>query len=295
MLTNSPSLKSLSIHGYQGRGWSLDVAPLLLTPYRPSLRSLTLQGVACNLSIENFESDNRQLAEFFLSLVDLEELSLGGSVGRRNLELRMMMKDALEEGERETLFPKLRQFEGTSTNDIWLMLSGITTIDTLTTNVLEPIDEAEYGALLIAMPTTMVEASICFARYDPLRPTVESAIERIAVACPRLRRLSIDAVSSLRFSARSMTRVSVPSHYPSIIQSITNLPLLSSLHLPPHRVCGIDSNLADVASEFFEACSHLLRLDFAGEPRDGHSGSVEATRWERRCTREGKMIAVDVT
>lgn len=292
MLLNSPNLKSLSIHGRQGRGWSLDIAPLLLVPFRPSLRSLTLQGVACNLSIENFEVDNRQLAEFFLSLVELEELSLGGSIGRRNMELRMIMKDALEEGERETLFPKLRKFEGTSSNYIWLTMSGRSPIDTIRINELEPIDEAEFVALLVAMPTTLVEASVCFARYDPLRPSIESAIERIAVVCPQLRQLTIGAVSSLRFSARSMTRHSTPSSYPSIIHAITKLPLLSSLRLPPVSACGVTTDLRD--AEFFKACPHLLRLDFAGEEKDGHHESVGATRWERRFTWAGEMLAVEI-
>ena len=295
MLSNSHNLHSLSIISLQGRGWSLDVALLLLLPsYRPSLRSLTLQGVACNLSIENFEVDNRTLVQFLLSLSELEQLSLGGSIGRRNLELRMMMKDSLEEGEREVLFPKLRDFEGTSTNFIWLISGGNSPITKLRINELEPIDEGEFASLLVALPPTMKFLSIAFARWDPLRPTVGAAIERIATSCPNLQSLEIATVSSLRFSERSMTRTSVASSYADIIHAILAFPLLTSLRLPPASVCGITGDLSLVAAEFFDACSNLLRLDFAGEERDGRSVAVASSRWERRCSREGTMYAVEV-
>ena len=296
MLNKSPKLNSLSLISQQGRGWSLDVAPLLLSSFRPStLRSLVLQGVACNLSIENFESDNRQIAEYFLSLVELEELQLGGSIGRRNLELRMLMKDTLREGEREMLFPKLRRFEGTSTNLLWLLDDvGSSPIDTITINELEPIDEMEFTSLLNKLPSSLISAEITFARYDPLRPSVQDAILRMSSTCPRLQDLTISTVSSLRFSARSMTRISVPSSFSLTIRSVALLPYLSSLRLPPTTVCGIEGDVSIAVADLFKECEHLLRVDFAGAEQDGRDAALEATRWERRCTKEGDLIAVRI-
>lgn len=114
MLYRSPSLRKLSISSLQGRGWSLDVSPLILSPSArfPSLESLIFFGSTCTLGTRgNFEQEEREMIKFLLNL-KVGELGLGGSIARRQFEFGIL--DGLELGEREVMFPNIISYHGTS-------------------------------------------------------------------------------------------------------------------------------------------------------------------------------------